>query len=438
MVMSKFVPLRQVPTATGYKPGDILVVFGELFSRGYANGIVDEAERAGLTVVRTTVGRREKDLLRPLTSEELASQPKPFINEPLEAGFDLEPCSQDGSTPVAQLAGVKLGEWENVKLDWEKIQSSRANGVARFKKHVTAYMSELDKLIPKGANVIFLHTMAGGVPRAKIIMPLMNRIFKGQGERHLPSEQFWNSDLGKLCAMNFEEVTANTLTHLIEGSRGIRGRIEQEGGTVRYLAYGYHGTEVLIDGKYQWQTYSPYVQGWAKMHLEKIAADAWNAGIKATVYNCPEILTNSSSIFQGVELPLYPFMGALRREGPGNAKITKVLGEIQSLLKPEHNVDEILHYIDGVIRSEAIQSHCVFEKWPQHNEKTQMETMLQASDKLIEMHKDEKNLITFPLSEEVFRATGYVMYHDSWKPQAPVLWLGHDVLAKALASGKTL
>jgi hypothetical protein len=67
-----------------------------------------------------------------------------------------------------------------------------------------------------------------------------------------------------------------------------------------------------------------------------------------------------------------------------------------------------------------------------------MELMLQASDRLISMHKDEKALVTFVLSEEIFRATGYVMYHDSFKPHAPVVWLGHDLLAKSLASGKTL
>ena len=79
-----------------------------------------------------------------------------------------------------------------------------------------------------------------------------------------------------------------------------------------------------------------------------------------------------------------------------------------------------------------------FQGWPQHNAQAQMETLIAAAEHLIELHQDAKNLITFVLSEEIFRATGYVMYHDSWKPQAPVLWLGHDVLAKALASGQTL
>ena len=33
-------------------------IIGELFSRGYANGLVEEAEKCGMTILRATVGRR--------------------------------------------------------------------------------------------------------------------------------------------------------------------------------------------------------------------------------------------------------------------------------------------------------------------------------------------------------------------------------------------
>jgi len=102
-----------------------------------------------------------------------------------------------------------------------------------------------------------------------------NRIYKGRGERFMSSRALLDSDLGKLILMNFDEVTANTLQHLIDGSAAIRARIEQTGGQVRYSAYGYHGTEILIDGKYQWQTYSNYTQGLAKKRLENVAKAAW-------------------------------------------------------------------------------------------------------------------------------------------------------------------
>ena len=55
------------------------------------------------------------------------------------------------------------------------------------------------------------------------------------------------------------------------GLEAIRQRIESQGGQVRYSAYGYHGTEILIGETYQWQTYSNYTQGYAKMRLERIA-----------------------------------------------------------------------------------------------------------------------------------------------------------------------
>jgi hypothetical protein len=433
-----YVPMRTLPAPAGYKRGDVLVVFGELFSRGYANGIVDEAEKAGLTIVRSTVGRRDSDgKLRALNDEEAAAQAKPFINIPLEAGFDMEPSSS-GVSPVDQLKSVKMSEWDKVSLDWAQVADSRKRGVARFRTHVESYFKELDKHVPKGANVIFVHTMAGGVPRAKILMPTMNKVFKGVGERHMSSESFWKSDIGRLSEQSFEEVTANTLQHLIELSSPLRSRIERDGGTARYLAYGYHGTEVIINGKYEWQSYAPYVQGWAKIKLEDIAKEAWKKEIKATVFNCPEILTNSSSIFQGVEIPLYPWLAALKKEGAQSKKAQDLVKRALALLKPEYGFDEMMALTDQVLSSPAIKSRSNYDQWPQHNSQEQMEVLIGGSERLVEMHKDQKDLITFVLSEEVFRATGYVMYNESWKPRAPVFWLGHDILAKALATEKTL
>jgi hypothetical protein len=51
----------------------VFVLFGELFGRGYANGLVNEARKAGMTIVGITVGRRdEANALRPLNDDELA------------------------------------------------------------------------------------------------------------------------------------------------------------------------------------------------------------------------------------------------------------------------------------------------------------------------------------------------------------------------------
>ncbi len=433
--MTQIPSVRSVPAKPPYKAGDVLVVFGELFARGYANGIVDEAQAAGLKVIYSTVGRRdENNQLRPLTNDELASQPKDFINVPLEAGFDME-VAASGKSPVDQLHGVKMSEWSQAKLDWKSIEESRKKGVERFRKNTAMYMEKLAPMIPKGANVIFAHIMAGGVPRTKVIMPTMNKVFKGTGDRHLSSEQLFASDLGKFSLINFEEVTANTLTHLIELSSEVRNQIEKAGGTARYIAYGYHGTEILNQGRYEWQTYTPYFQGWAKMKLEQVARDAKANGIEASVYNCPEILTNSSSIFQGVEVSLYPLMAAIKKEAQASKYAQSLLQKCQSLLKDEYTLDDVQKFIEGYLSNPLMKPfNSDFERWPRHNTKEQMELMLQSSDHLIDMHKDPKQLITFVLSEEVFKATGLVMYRDSFKPQAPVLWLNHDVLAQVIAN----
>lgn len=438
MTPTKFVPLRTLPSPAHFKKGDVLVVFGELFTRGYANGIVDEAERAGLKVIFSTVGRRNADgTLRALDEDELAPKQQPLINVPLEAGFDMEPAN-DGTTPVQQLAGVKLGAWQDAKLDFAKIEESRVNGRKRFQTHVREWMKQVEAQIPRGANVIFAHTMAGGVPRAKIMMPVMNWVFKGVGERHLSSKTFWDSDMGRFCAMSFEDVTANTFQDLLDLSASLRAKIESEGGSVRYQAFGYHGTEVTINGEYRWQAYSPYLQGWAKMKLEKMSEDAWAKGLKTTVYNCPEILTNSTGIFVGVEVPLYPFITALRKEANEVPAVSEAFEKCQAVLKDGVTFNDLQRFTDQTLTSPAIQETSRYDKWPTHNTKAQMETLIGAADHLVSLHKDPKNLITFVLSEEIFRATGYIMFHDAWKLQAPVLWLGHDVLAKALGTGQTL
>ena len=123
--MTPFFPLREKPAPAPYKAGDVLVLFGELFNRGYANGLVEEAEKMGMTIVRATVGRRDKDgSLRALTAEETANVPKPFINIPLEAGFDMEPAA-NGLSPVDQMKDIKLSDWQNAKIDMKAIEESR-------------------------------------------------------------------------------------------------------------------------------------------------------------------------------------------------------------------------------------------------------------------------------------------------------------------------
>jgi len=120
--MTIYNPLQNLPDPAGYGKGDVFVLFGELFGRGYANGLVEEARGSGMTIIGITVGRRDTDgSLRPLTDAELAESEAflggKIINIPLEAGFDMDrPAS--GLSPVEQLKGIKSDGWEGAELDW--------------------------------------------------------------------------------------------------------------------------------------------------------------------------------------------------------------------------------------------------------------------------------------------------------------------------------
>jgi len=429
-----FSPMREIPQTPSWSKTDVVVIFGELFQRGYVNGLVEEAMRHGAKVIYSTVGRRDSDgNLRPLTTEELKEKDQPLINVPLEAGFDLQP-SKAGPTPVDQLSGLKLGDWETFRMNWEQIKEARDKGVKDFRLRTQSYLQELSQHIPADANVLFVHTMAGGVPRAKIVMPAMNRVFKGHGDRYASSEEFWKTDIGRFCAESFMEVTAQTLEHLIELSAPIRDRQAKNGKFVHYVAYGYHGTEVLMGDEYRWQSYSPYLQGFAKIALEEVARNATAKKIPTTVFNAPEILTNSSSIFLGVEVSLYPLLGALRKEGSQSTATKKLLAHCQSLLKPETTIDVIMAYTKRYFESDIIRQWSRFDVWPQHNGPEQMALMREASSHLMGMNKDPKNMITSALSEVVFRGCGSLMFAEAYNPQRPVWWLGHDIIAKQTAA----
>lgn len=273
--------------------------------------------------------------------------------------------------------------------------------------------------------------MAGGIPKAKVFLAIANRVYKGKGERFLSSQVLLDSDLGKLILQNFDEVSANSFQYLIEGSAALRQRIEASGGQVRYSAYGYHGTEILIDGRYQWQTYTSYTQGKAKMRLEDIARNAWAQGIKATVYNCPEIRTNSSDIFVGVELPLISLLYALRKEN-GGAWAEAQWQACNALLADGHSVEEVLAKVDAFHGSEVMQGFRDFPAWPMPNSQALADLMIGISDDIVQMHTDRKALITDLLSSLVLEATGPLMLRETSAPAGPVLWLNHDIIARQL------
>lgn len=435
--MNSRVSLREIPTRNIFRKKDVFVLFGELFGRGYANGLIDEARKNGMTIIGITVGRRdENNVLRPLTDEELATAEGNLggriINIPLMAGFDLD-APPGEPTPTDLLGGMTLKSWQTDKLDWHHIEKCRTAGIKRFRDSLDQVMQQLDSMIPQGSNVFFAHTMAGGIPKVKVFLAIANRIYKGQGERFLSSRALLDSDLGKLILMNFDEVTANTFQYLIEGSAPLRARIENSGGQVRYTAYGYHGTEILIGDEYQWQTYTNYTQGYAKMRLERVAEAAWQDGVKATVYNCPEIRTNSSDIFVGVELSLFPLLRALKQENGGNWA-DEQWDACRALLQEGATLEELLGKIDSYNASETMQRFRNFEAWPMDNSLELADLMIGTSDSITQMHKDRKALVTDHLSALVLEGTGPLMFYETSDPAAPVIWLNHDIIARQLVA----
>ena len=433
--MTELSPLREIPTQNIFKKGDVFVLFGELFGRGYVNGLIDEARDAGMTIVGITVGRRdENNQLRSLTDEELAIAESNLgghiINVPMMAGFDLD--SPEGEpTPTDLLGGMTLKSWQEDKLDWTHIERCREVGIKRFKDSMAQVVAELEGMIPDGANAYFAHTMAGGIPKVKVFLAIANRIYKGRGARFMSSRALLDSDLGEFIMMNFDEVSANSFQYLIEGTDALRQRLEKSGGQVCYSAYGYHGTEILIDNEYRWQSYTNYTQGYAKMRLESIAEAAWDRDIKVTVFNCPEIRTNSSDIFVGVELSLFPLLTSLKRENGGDWAEAQWQA-CRELLAEENSLEGLLQKIEDYNAHGVIAELRNYDSWPMDNNEQLAEVMVGTSGEITSLHKDKKALITEHLSGLVLEGTGPLMFHEMSNPSAPVLWLNHDIIARQL------
>jgi hypothetical protein len=437
--MTDYRPMTDLPEVAGYCVGDFLVLVGELFGRGYANGLLEEARRIGMTVIGTTMGRRDSDgELRPLNAVELFEAETllggKIINVPLEAGFDME--SIDGQPSIAdQLKKVRPDKWREMSFSDKSLEKARAAGTARFRANLAQVVMEIERLVPAGSNVLFSHVMAGGFPRSRIFMLLLNRVFKGTGDKFQSSEDFWNSSLGRLCEVSFNEVSADTFRYLLEETTAMRERISGAGGQVRYTAYGYHGTGVLVSGDYRWQSYIPYLPGWAKMRLEDIAAEAFGNGILATVYNCPEIQTNSSTLFLGVEIALYPLLTSIRR-AMGESAAAPLLETCQGMLKEGETLAHLLERADAYLSSPILADILHYDTWPQPNTREQAELMLTSSAELMGMHTDQKQLMCAELSRIVFLATGRLMVHSSWNPAAATLWLNHDTIARLLVDSR--
>jgi len=431
MSVSPFLPLRELPAPSKFlKSGDTLVLVGELFSRGYANGLVEAAQNRGVRIIQATVGRRDGgDQLRALNEDEVKSLPFECVNIPLEAGFEYERGS-DALHLVERLKSLKLPDWQEFHISEAILAECRAKARKRLENSMTAFSNKIGELVPSG-NIAFAHLMAGGVPRSKPVLALLNRTVKGTGEKFFSSEALWKSNLGSVIAANFYEVTAHSFRILIDQTSELRFQMERCGRQVAYTAYGYHGTEILIQDSFRWQSYTPYLQGWAKIALENYSIDARSNGVLSTVYNCPEILTNSSSIFQGVEVPLYVLLSAFKKLAP-DTKTTRELSEVcLSRLKSGVTLADVKQVCEDALSDLNVSQFFNYELWPSHNTQPQLAKILSASDTLMSFHRDTKFLMTSDLSEVVLKSCGQIMLDHLGSGTEPVVWLGHDVVAKA-------
>ena len=143
--MANLTPMKELPQTANWNKDDTCVIFGEVFQRGYVNGLIDEALKRNMNVIYSTVGRRDADgNLRSLNAEELQEKDQPLINLPLEAGFDMASDSEN-TTPCQQLQGIKMKEWASTQLNWELISESRKKGMKDFILRTQKWVQDLRK-----------------------------------------------------------------------------------------------------------------------------------------------------------------------------------------------------------------------------------------------------------------------------------------------------
>jgi hypothetical protein len=408
---------------------DVLVVFGEIFDAGYANGVVREALRRGMKVIYSTVGRRDGVVLRVLDSNELEQKrASPIINIPLEAGFDHE--EHDGKSVVSILDHAGDMSIDELKFDWEWVDKVRRAGRARFVQSVERFMFELEEMIPPQSNCLFLHTMAGGIPRSSFMHSILLKLFRPQSADFLSSERFFSSDLGRLCEISFQEVSAESYRLMIELSHKLRRRLESRGNRVSYAAFGYLGNEVFFRGQYRWQALGFYIQAKAKLKLTEFSKESFAAGISSTVFNVPECITSSSKTFPGIELPILLLVSALRNESKEKEKYKSLEEAIGRFLLPNVSVTEFVSKIDVHYSALIGTKWTDPSAWPQQSDSNIMSQFSDWSRVHRSMQSGGPNALPLFLSEIIVDAVGKIVLGQSWDSNQPELWIGHDVVAK--------
>ena len=99
-------------------------------------------------------------------------------------------------------------------------------------------------------------------------------------------------------------------------------------------------------------------------------------------------------------------------------------------LSPPYTFKDIDEVTQNYLTDPSVSGWPSFDGWPQHNGPDQMAKMRETSMKLIEMHKDRKDLMTAALSEVVFKACGLIMLRLALQKKPSSQWIGHDLVSR--------
>ena len=94
-------------------------------------------------------------------------------------------------------------------------------------------------------------------------------------------------------------------------------------------------------------------------------------------------------------------------------------------------MDSKYKLVDDFYQDAEVKKTVDYENWPSHSTKNQLEKLLDVSDEIVNCHLSDKRLMVGLMSEIVFNSCGWGMFHDSYKPESPVRWIGHDFVAFA-------
>ena len=95
-------------------------------------------------------------------------------------------------------------------------------------------------------------------------------------------------------------------------------------------------------------------------------------------------------------------------------------------------LEALLQMVLDYQNNEAMQPYYDFDLWPLPNSAAQAEQTIGTSQEIVQLHKDNRILVSDVLSHHVVKAIGQLIFGEVSEPSGPVLWLNHDLVARRL------